>query len=146
MSEFLLRITYLALGIYTFASALLTTTTILSRTGGKTPVELFNMGSLWVSFVAFVLIVSWASKAASSNAEHKLPESFLRVSFLSMGLLFFTCAFATTMAFSAPKQTPTELVCVCGLWLAFVVVCTVVCISQRRAGLAQFTVGPALPV
>lgn len=133
MNESLLRITYLGLGIYTFASALLTTTTMLSRQGGAA-VELFSMGSLWVSFIALVAMVAWASKAQTGNPKRPLPESFLRVSFLAIGLIFFTCALATTLVMTQATFSATNIVAICGLWSGFLVYGAVVMLSQRSAG------------
>ncbi len=139
MSELLLRVIYLALGIYTFASALITTSSLMSKSGAKlSPVDVFNMGSLWVTFVALVLIVSWASKAsAASQRARQLPESFQRISYLCMGLFFFTCAFASTMAISTSDRMPTDVLGVGALWLTFFVFISVVLFSQRRVAVGE---------
>ncbi|EPJ5561230.1 hypothetical protein PAE975_6193 (plasmid) [Pseudomonas aeruginosa] len=139
MSELLLRVIYLALGIYTFASALITTSSLMSKSGAKlSPVDVFNMGSLWVTFVALVLIVGWASKAASAGQRaRQLPESFQRTSYLCMGLFFFTCAFASTMAISTSDRMPTDVLGVGALWLTFFVFISVVLFSQRRVAVGE---------
>ena len=139
MSEFLLRVIYLALGIYTFASALITTNILMAKTGAKlSPVDVFNMGSLWVTFVALVLIVGWASKAAAAaQRSRQLPEVFQRISYLSMGLFFFTCAFASTMAISSSDRVATDVLCIGALWLTFVVFIAVVIFSQRRSDVSD---------
>ncbi|HCL4130981.1 TPA: hypothetical protein N2C61_002067 [Pseudomonas aeruginosa] len=139
MSELLLRVIYLALGIYTFASALITTSSLMSKSGAKlSPVDVFNMGSLWVTFVALVLIVGWASKvSAAGQRARQLPESFQRVSYLCMGLFFFTCAFASTMTISASSRMPTDVLSVGALWLTFVVFISVVLFSQRRIAVGE---------
>ncbi|MGP0171022.1 hypothetical protein ACSVIJ_03990 [Pseudomonas sp. NCHU5208] len=132
MSELLLRVVYLALGIYTFASALITTSCLMTKGGGKvSAVDAFNMGSLWLTFVALVLIVGWASKATATQHGRKLPEAFQRAAFLALGLFFFTCAFASTMALSKPDLSPSDVLCVSSLWLTFVVFASVVCITPR---------------
>ncbi len=143
MSESLLRITYMALGIYTFASALFTTT-LLSRQGDE-PVQLFGMGCLWVSFIAMVMLVTWASKAQGRNPGRRLPESFLRVSFLAMGLMFFSCALATTLAMAGAVWSATDLVAVSGLWSGFLAYGGVVVLSQQRGEDVSSTVIGAVP-
>ncbi|MBA1306633.1 hypothetical protein [Stutzerimonas stutzeri] len=143
MSESLLRITYMALGIYTFASALFTTT-LLSRQGDE-PVQLFGMGCLWVSFIAMVMMVTWASKAQGRNPGRRLPESFLRVSFLAMGLMFFSCALATTLAMAGAVLSAPDLVAVSGLWSGFLVYAGVVVLSQQRGEGVSTTVTSAAP-
>lgn len=133
MTESLLRIAYFAIGIYTFASALLTST-ILSRADTLSAVEKLSLGSIWVSFVSFVLIVTWASKAAAAKPGHKLSESFLRVSFLTMGLFFGTCAVASTMALTTSNSALQDWFCVGGLWFAFVSFCGILLLPGRVAG------------
>lgn len=133
MTESLLRIAYFAIGIYTFASALLTST-ILSRSDILSAVEKLSLGSIWVSFVSFVLIVTWASKAAAAKPGHKLPESFLRVSFLTMGLFFGTCAVASTMALTASNSALQDWFCVGGLWFAFSSFCGILLLPGRVGG------------
>lgn len=145
MTEPLLRIAYFAIGIYTFASALLTCT-ILGRSQDPSAVELLSVGSIWVSFVAFVLIVTWASKVAGARPGQKLAESLLRVSFLTMGLFFGTCAVASTMALTAPQSAMQEWFCVGGLWFAFLTFCGVMAMaSKARAtnGTGALDAGPA---
>lgn len=142
MTEPLLRIAYFAIGIYTFASALLTST-ILSRAGSLTAVETLSLSSIWVSFVSFVLIITWASKAIAANPGHKLSESFLRVSFLTIGLFFGTCAVASTMALTASTSALQDWFCVGGLWFAFVSFCGIL-ILPGRAGNKTAPVGAEL--
>ncbi|KPC02224.1 hypothetical protein QO021_29035 (plasmid) [Pseudomonas amygdali pv. lachrymans] len=138
MTESILRIAYFAIGIYTFSSSLLTST-ILSRADTLSAVEKLSLGSIWVSFVSFVLIVTWASKAATAKPGHKLSESFLRVSFLTMGLFFGTCAVASTMALTASNSALQDWFCVGGLWFAFVSFCGIIVLPGRvgsKAGAA----------
>lgn len=140
MTESILRIAYLAMGIYSFASALLTTM-IFSRGGVLSPVSTFSVGSIWVSFIAFVLLVTWASKSLTARPGHPMSESFLRTSFLAMGLFFFTCALCTTMTFSA-SSVSTEWFCIGGLWVSFFTFAWIV----ASAGKVKKPSGSAHPV
>ncbi|MBM5458891.1 hypothetical protein H8F21_15095 [Pseudomonas sp. P66] len=130
MTEPLLRLAYFAIGIYTFASALMTSA-ILGRTGTLSAVEKLSIGSIWVSFVACVLIVTWASKAAAANPGQKMAESLLRVSYLTIGLFFGTCAVASTMALTASNTAMQDWFCVGGLWFAFVTFCGIMAVSGQ---------------
>lgn len=131
MTEPLLRIAYFAIGIYTFASALLTST-ILGRSGALSAVEKLSIGSIWISFVAFVLIVTWASKAAAARPGQKMAEALLRVSFLTMGLFFGTCAVASTLAMTTSNNSLQDWFCVGGLWFAFVTFCGIMTLSSKQ--------------
>jgi hypothetical protein len=132
MTEPLLRLAYLAIGVYAFSSALLTQM-ILGRTGEKSAVEMFSMGSIWVSFVAFVLIVSWLSKLASMRPAQKVPESFLRISFLVMGLFFFACALASIMAYTNRASAAPDWFCVGGLWVSFAVLSSLISVTSKSS-------------
>lgn len=142
MTEPLLRLAYLAIGIYGFASALLTQM-VLGRPGEKTAIAMFSMSSVWVSFLAFVLIVAWLSKLASARTGDKVPESFLRASFLTMGLFFFACALATTMTLSNGSATAPDWFCVGGLWIAFAVFSSLTSVISKSKGNGDLT--PAVP-
>lgn len=131
MTESLLRIAYFAIGIYTFASALLTSA-ILGRSASISAVEKLSIGSIWISFVAFVLIVTWASKAASAKPGQKMAESLLRVSFLTMGLFFGTCAVASTLAVTSTNSALQDWFCVGGLWFAFLTFCAIMIMASKQ--------------
>lgn len=131
MTEPLLRIAYFAIGIYTFASALLTSA-IMGRSNTLSAVEKLSLGSIWISFIAFVLIVTWASKAAAARPGQKMAESLLRVSFLTMGLFFGTCAVASTLAMTSSSSALQDWFCVGGLWFAFVTFCAIMILSSKR--------------
>lgn len=132
MTEPLLRLAYLAIGVYAFSSALLTQM-ILGRTGAKSAVEMFSMGSIWVSFVAFVLIVTWSSKLVSERPAQKVPESFLRISFLVMGLFFFACALASIMAYTNRASAAPDWFCVGGLWISFAVLSSLISVTSKSS-------------
>ncbi|MCU9528489.1 hypothetical protein [Pseudomonas mosselii] len=130
MTEPLLRLAYFAIGIYTFASALMTSE-ILGRADTQSAVEKLSIGSIWLSFIAFVLIVTWASKEAAANPGKKMTESFLRVSYLTIGLFFGTCAVASTMALTASNTALQDWFCVGGLWFAFITFCAIMVVSSK---------------
>lgn len=131
MTETLLRLAYLAIGVYAFSSALITQLS-LTRAGGQSAVDLFSIGSIWVSFIAFVLIVTWSSKLANARVKSKMPESFLRVSFLTMGLFFFACALATTNVLTNTSSSASEWFCVGGLWFAFLAFLSLTSLSSKN--------------
>jgi hypothetical protein len=135
MTEVLLRLAYLAIGVYAFSSALITQLSI-TRAGGQSAVDLFSIGSIWVSFVAFVLIVTWSSKMSSARSVSKVPESFLRMSFLTMGLFFFACALATTNVLTNPSSSTPEWFCVGGLWFAFLAFLGLTSLSSKSNRIA----------
>ena len=132
MTEPLLRLAYLAIGVYAFSSALLTQM-ILGRAGEKSAVEMFSMGSIWLSFVAFVLIVTWSSKLAGARPTQKVPEAFLRISFLVMGLFFFACALASIMAFTNRASAAPDWFCVGGLWISFLVLSSLISVTSKSS-------------
>ncbi|MHC5195194.1 hypothetical protein ACYSUW_15665 [Pseudomonas frederiksbergensis] len=138
MTEPLLRLAYLAIGVYAFSSALLTQL-ILGRIGGKSAVEMFSMGSIWLSFVAFVLIVTWSSKLAGAHTAQKVPEAFLRISFLVMGLFFFACALASIMAFTNRASAAPDWFCVGGLWLSFLVLSSLISVTSKSSTPVELT-------
>lgn len=138
MTEPLLRLAYLAIGIYGFASALLTQM-ILGQPGEKSAVALFSMSSIWVSFLAFVVIVGWMSKLASARTTDKIPEAFLRTSFLTMGLFFFACALASTMTLTNDSATAPDWFCVGGLWIGFAVFSSLTSVISKSKGNADLT-------
>jgi hypothetical protein len=138
MSEPLLRLAYLAIGIYGFASALLTQM-ILGRPEEKSAVALFSMSSIWVSFLAFVLLVGWMSKLTNARTGDQVPESFLRTSFLTMGLFFFACALASTMTLTNNSATAPDWYCVGGLWIGFGVFSSLTSVISKSKGSAHLT-------
>lgn len=130
MTEQFLRIAYFAIGIYSFASAMLTST-FAGRASQLTAVEMLGLGSIWLSFIAVVVIVAWSSHLAAKRPGVKLTEGVFRASFLTAGLFFASCALATTMAMTTPSTLLQDWFCVGGLWVSFLLFCAIVAGSGR---------------
>lgn len=130
MTEQFLRIAYFAIGIYSFANAMLTST-FAGRAAQLSAVEKLGLGSIWLSFFAVVVIVAWSSRLAAKQPGTKLTEGVFRASFLTAGLFFASCALATTMAMTAPGTLLQDWFCVGGLWVSFLLFCAIVAGSGR---------------
>lgn len=135
MNENILRIAFMAMGINVFASALLTSTILMM--GTHTPIELFSIASLWITFVAFATVIAWATKALAARPGQSMKESFLRSSFLAVGLFFFTCALSTTLAFSSSYARPDMWFCIGGLWISFAVFASIALSSGTTRPLSE---------
>ena len=135
MNENILRIAFMAIGINAFASGLLTS--IILMMGTRTPVELFSIASLWITFVAFATVIAWATKALAARPGQSMKESFLRSSFLAVGLFFFTCALSTTLAFSSAYARPDMWFCIGGLWISFAVFASIALSSGTTRPLSE---------
>ena len=127
MNENILRIAFMSMGINVFASALLTS--IILMMGTRTPVELFCISSLWITSVAFSTVIAWATRALAARPGQSMKESFLRSSFLAVGLFFFTCALSSTLAFSSAYARPEMWFCIGGLWISFAVFASIALFS-----------------
>lgn len=135
MNENILRVAFMAMGINVLASALLTSTILMM--GTHTPVELFSIASLWITFVAFATVIAWATKALAARPGQSMKESFLRSSFLAVGLFFFTCALSTTLAFSSAYARPDMWFCIGGLWISFAVFASIALSSGTTRPLSK---------
>lgn len=145
MNENILRIAFMAMGINVFSSALLTS--IILMMGTRTPIELFSISSLWITFVAFATVIAWATKALAARPGQSMKELFLRSSFLVVGLFFFTCALSTTLAFSSAYARPDMWFCIGGLWISFAAFAAIALSSGtlRPVGGATAETGSQIP-
>ncbi|MBM3105632.1 hypothetical protein IIE18_10815 [Pseudomonas sp. V1] len=68
ITETFLRVAYMAMTLFVLACAL-TTTLMLGKGGGLNPIEWFCLGSLWVAFIFFALLVAWATHLSRAQSK-----------------------------------------------------------------------------
>lgn len=138
MTEPLLRIAYFAIAIYTYAGAMFTCA-VADRSKILSALDILSLGSIWLSFLAFVAIVVWASVGERQDL---VPETVIRAASLTAGLFLATCALASAMVMTQGNALMQDWFCVGGLWVSFVLFCAVISISSKakrdHAGGASF--------